>query len=88
MGIWRPVRSTPYPLPPALIGLAFSMLLQGRIRKAFAYTDKLLKTLLITGSLERNITLGLRPSCVCAKFIAGLLGDFLNPLRAAERIKE
>jgi hypothetical protein len=55
---------------------------------AFAYSDKLLKTLLITGSLEWNTAAGPRPFCICAKFIAGVLGDNLNPLREAERMKE
>lgn len=72
---------------PALFGLAlFSPgVVSGGARD---YADKLLKTLLITGSLERSITLGSRPFCICAKFLAGLIGDNLNPLRVAERMKE
>jgi hypothetical protein len=57
-------------------------------RSAFDYTDKLLKTLLIIGSLEWNTAAEPRPFCICTKCIAGVLGDNLNPLRAVDRMKE
>lgn len=57
-------------------------------RAALGGTDKVLKTLLITVSLERSIVAGPHRFCFCAKFNAGLAGDNLNPLRANGRIKE
>jgi len=52
-------------------------------RAAFNYADKLLKTLLITGSLERNAALGLRWSLASARSVASLLGENREAPRVA-----
>ncbi len=57
-------------------------------RAAFDRADKLLKTLLITGSLGLKIGVGPCLFRIRAKFLAGLLGDTRNAPRVAGQMKE